>query len=90
EVLDMADEVLLLPIYPARELPMEGVTSQIILDKMKNKNARIMSAEELLNYIAGSYKTSAQRSVFGELLITAGAGDIDRLVEPIKNFLTEV
>ena len=86
-VLDMADEVLLLPIYPARELPMEGVTSQIILDRMKNTNARIMSADELLNYIAANYKARAKKSVYGELLITAGAGDIDRLVEPIKNIL---
>ena len=87
EVLDMADEVLLLPIYPARELPMEGVTSQIILDKMKNKNVRIISGDELLDYIAGNYKASSKKSVYGELLITAGAGDIDRLVQPIKNIL---
>ena len=42
EVLDMADEVILLPIYPARELPIAGVNSEMILDKMKNKNKRVL------------------------------------------------
>ncbi len=87
--LDMADEILLLPVYPARELPMEGVTSQLILDKMQNKNARIISVEELLKYIATGYKASIQESVNGQLLITAGAGDIDKLIESIENILTE-
>lgn len=89
EVLDMADEILLLPIYPARELPIEGVTSQMILDKMKNKNASIVSVEQLLKYLSTGYLTSIKESVNGQLLITAGAGDIDRLIEPIKNILTE-
>ena len=51
EVLDLADEVILLPIYPARELPIEGVNSEMILDKMKNENKRVMSKEELLKWI---------------------------------------
>ncbi len=79
EVLDMADEVLLLPVYPARELPMEGISSQIILDRMKIENKRIISKEQLLDHI----KTSRL-----ELLITAGAGDIDTIVQPIKEILT--
>lgn len=73
--LDMLDECILLEIYPARELPIPGVTSQIILDKMKLKNKRLLSKEDLLNYI---YKTKP------EVLLTLGAGDIDQLVEPIK------
>ncbi|MEP7230096.1 MAG: UDP-N-acetylmuramate--L-alanine ligase [Ginsengibacter sp.] len=89
EVLDMADEVLILPIYPARELPVEGVTSQMILNKMKNKNASVVSVEQLLKYLSAGYLTSIKQSVNGQLLITAGAGDIDRLIEPIKNILTE-
>lgn len=89
EILDMTDEILLLPIYPARELPIEGVTSQLILDKMKNKNASLVSIEQLLKYLATGYVSSIQKSVNGQLLITAGAGDIDRLIEPIKNILTE-
>lgn len=79
-VLDMADEIILLPIYPARELPMEGVTSEMILQRMENKNSQVLSKEQLLDY----FKTHQP-----ELLITAGAGDIDTLMEPIKNILTK-
>ncbi|MEP7256558.1 MAG: UDP-N-acetylmuramate--L-alanine ligase [Ferruginibacter sp.] len=78
ESLDLADEVILLPIYPARELPMEGVSSEMILDKMENKNKKVLDKTELLEWIKKN-KT--------ELLITAGAGDIDTLVEPIKEIL---
>lgn len=78
ETLDLADEVILLPIYPARELPMEGVTSEMILNKMKNNNKCVLDKDEVLDWIKNN-KT--------ELLITAGAGDIDSLVEPIKNIL---
>ena len=79
ESLDLADEVILLPIYPARELPMEGVNSEMILNRMKNKNKMGLSKSELAEWIKNN-KT--------ELLITAGAGDIDTLVEPIKEILT--
>jgi len=78
ETLDLADEVILLPIYPARELPMEGVNSEMILNKMKNNNKRVLDKDEVLEWIKNN-KT--------ELLITAGAGDIDTLVEPIKKIL---
>ena len=78
EVLDMADEIILLPIYPARELPIEGVNSEMILSRMKNKNKKIVSKEELKDWIKNN-KT--------ELLITAGAGDIDMLVQPIKEII---
>jgi UDP-N-acetylmuramate--alanine ligase len=43
--LDMADEVILLPIYPARELPMEGVTSELLLEKMKGPNKKVLGKE---------------------------------------------
>jgi UDP-N-acetylmuramate--alanine ligase len=76
--LDFADEVILLPIYPARELPIEGVTSKMILDRMKIADKKIMSKEELMNWIKNRKM---------ELLITAGAGDIDALVMPIKEAL---
>ncbi|MFT3910130.1 MAG: UDP-N-acetylmuramate--L-alanine ligase [Ferruginibacter sp.] len=78
EVLGIADELLLLPIYPARELPMEGVASEMIVERMKMKNVKVLSKEALLNEIK-------QNKV--ELLIVSGAGDIDTLVEPIKNIL---
>jgi UDP-N-acetylmuramate--alanine ligase len=87
ESLDLADRILLLPIYPARELPVEGVTSELILKEMKNKNATVISKEGLLKYIGGDYLKSVQESNSGEVLITAGAGDIDKLVQPIKEIL---
>lgn len=87
ESLDMADRILLLPIYPARELPVEGVTSELILKEMKNQNATIISKEGLLEYIGRDYLKLVEESGNGEVLITAGAGDIDKLVQPIKEIL---
>ena len=80
EVLSMADETILLPIYPARELPMQGVSSELILNKMTNVNKSIKQPEELLEWL---------KKHKAELLITAGAGDIDTLVQPIKNILED-
>jgi UDP-N-acetylmuramate--alanine ligase len=77
--LDLADEVILLPIYPARELPMKGVNSEMILDKMKIENKRVLDKGALLEWIKNNGM---------ELLITAGAGDIDTLVLPIKKIIT--
>ncbi len=81
EVLDMADEVILLPIYPARELPITGVSSEMILSKMKNKNKMALDKEEVKAWIRNDFKKQ------GKVLVTAGAGDIDLLVEPIKEIL---
>src|SRR5688572_13109215 len=81
DVLDMADEVILLPVYPARELPIAGVNSEMILDKMKNKNKRVLDKEGLIKWIKKDFTKQ------GEVLVTAGAGDIDLLVEPIKEIL---
>jgi UDP-N-acetylmuramate--alanine ligase len=89
EVLDLADEVILLPIYPARELPVEGVNSQMILDKMNNEHKRVMAKDELKNWIQNDFLKTMNKN-FGEVLITAGAGDIDGLVEPIKQILADV
>lgn len=80
EVLSMADETILLPIYPARELPMEGVTSELILNKMTNRHKSIKEKDEILSWLENNKQ---------ELLITAGAGDIDTLVEPIKKLLLQ-
>jgi UDP-N-acetylmuramate--alanine ligase len=77
--LDMADEVILLDIYPARELPMEGVTSQMITDRMGNPAHTILSKEGLLDYV---------RNAPLDMFITSGAGDIDKLVAPIKEILS--
>jgi UDP-N-acetylmuramate--alanine ligase len=76
--LDMADEVILLDIYPARELPIEGVTSEMIAGKMANDAHTILSKDGLIKYV----KTAPL-----DLFITAGAGDIDKLTEPIKEIL---
>lgn len=87
ESLDLADEVILLPIYPARELPIAGVSSDMILNKMKNKNKRLVLKENVLTYLKSYKSASAGGELEGVLLITAGAGDIDTLVEPIKDLL---
>lgn len=73
--LDELDEIYLLEIYPARELPMEGVTSEIIFNKMKNPNKHLVEKSNLLNELQLNDV---------EVLMTLGAGDIDRLVKPIK------
>jgi UDP-N-acetylmuramate--alanine ligase len=89
QVLDMADEVVVLPVYPARELPIEGVTSSLIVDKMTIANKQILDKEGLLNWVTGvaSARTGNGNSGNGWLLITAGAGDIDALVQPIKKII---
>jgi UDP-N-acetylmuramate--alanine ligase len=78
ESLDLADEVILLPIYPARELPISGVSSEMILDKMKLTEKRILSKEEMLQWVQKHHP---------KLLVMCGAGDIDALVEPVKKIL---
>ncbi|QNA43728.1 UDP-N-acetylmuramate--L-alanine ligase [Lacibacter sediminis] len=75
--LDMADEVILLPIYPARELPIEGVTSELILNKMKLEKKQILSKEELLNEVTSKVDSNV-------VFVTAGAGDIDALLQELK------
>jgi UDP-N-acetylmuramate--alanine ligase len=83
ESLDLADEVLLLPIYPARELPIPGVTSALIREKMKNGNVKEVEKDTITEEINRIYEMQERL-----LLITAGAGDIDAVVEPIKKQLT--
>ncbi len=77
--LDKLDECLLLPIYPAREMPIPGVTSEMLLAKMTLKNKQLIQKNELLNEL----KTRQP-----EVLLTMGAGDIDTMVEPIKSLIT--
>ncbi|MEO6405576.1 MAG: UDP-N-acetylmuramate--L-alanine ligase [Ferruginibacter sp.] len=76
KALSMADETILLPIYPARELPIEGVTSQLIYDKLTIAKKKMLAGIELLDYLKREPK---------ELLIMCGAGDIDMMIEPVKN-----
>ena len=86
ESLDMADQVILLPIYPARELPIEGVSSELILDKMKLKKKRIMAKEELVSKVNQlvSEDTNQGGGWEGSVFITAGAGDIDAMLQELK------
>jgi len=79
KVLSTADEVILLEIYPARELPIEGVTSQMLLDKITNPAKQICAKENVVELIKNKKP---------ELILTVGAGDIDTLITPLKNTLT--
>ncbi len=76
--LDLLDEIVLLDIYPARELPMEGVSSELIFKQIKNRKKIICSKEEL-SVISGLFKPG--------IILMMGAGDIDTLVEPVKKQL---
>ena len=89
EALDLADEIILLPIYPAREMPIGGVSSDMIMGKMRNEDKKVMNKDELLTWIKNDYLKSIDTE-FGQVLITAGAGDIDMMVEPIKEILEKI
>jgi UDP-N-acetylmuramate--alanine ligase len=78
ESLALLDELILLDIYPARELPIKGITSEMLLKKIKMKNKMVCSKEDLIEELI-------KRKL--EVLITIGAGDIDSLVLPIEKSL---
>jgi UDP-N-acetylmuramate--alanine ligase len=77
EELDKLDEVILMDIYPARELPIEGVTSEIIFNKMKNQNKKLVTKETLMDVL---------KEYHPQVLMTLGAGDIDTFVPKIKEY----
>ena len=82
ESLSMMDDVILLEIYPARELPIPGVSSKLIFDDLKNMGRKIeCKKEQLFNII---------EELNPEILLSMGAGDIDQMVEPLKNFLIQI
>ena len=76
--LSQFDEIILLDIYPARELPMEGITSTWLMSKMTNKNVKLVQKPELINEILKSNK---------KIIVTIGAGDIGEMVAGIKQHL---
>ncbi len=78
--LELLDELILLDIYPARETPIEGVTSQMLLDKINLRHKKLVRKEDLIREI---------RICSPEVLLTLGAGDIDQFVEPITHLLNE-
>jgi UDP-N-acetylmuramate--alanine ligase len=77
--LDLLDEAILMDIYPARELPIEGVNSEMLMSLMTLNNKSVVAADRMVEDVKS-------REI--EVLLTLGAGDIDRLVEPLKNALT--
>jgi UDP-N-acetylmuramate--alanine ligase len=79
ESLQLADEVILLNIYPARELPMLGVTSELILNAIEGTSKELVADADLI-------KVLASRPL--EILLTIGAGDIDKQVVKIRDFFT--
>ena len=78
--LSLLDELILLDIYPAREEPIPGVTSQIIFDRVTIPNKRMIRKEELLDLVQ-------KEAASFEVVLMVGAGNIDRLVEPVKQIL---
>ncbi|KQN32561.1 UDP-N-acetylmuramate--alanine ligase [Pedobacter sp. Leaf41] len=78
KVLSTADDLLLLEIYPARELPLEGIDSKFLLDKISLKNKQICGKDFVVQYV---------KDTKPELILTVGAGDIDTIIEPLKNTL---
>ncbi len=76
--LNLADELFLLPIYPARELPIEGVSSQMIFDECTLEKKQLIEKNELIEVLS---KSSL------DVVLTVGAGDIDLLIPDVKNVL---
>jgi len=72
------DEIILMEIYPAREKPIQGITSHTLLDYIDNKSAQLMNSKEILNYLSDNQP---------EVLLTMGAGDIGLLVKEIEKLL---
>ncbi len=79
--LDLLDELILLDIYPAREKPVEGVSSEIIFDKVKLGAKSLCSLENLLEFLSGKQP---------EVLLTMGAGNIESMVEPIRKMFEKI
>lgn len=78
--LSLLDELVLLDIYPAREEPIPGVTSEIIFKDVTISDKHLIKKEELLDYIKSNLSTF-------EVVVMLGAGNIDRLIEPVKQIL---
>ena len=81
--LSLLDELILLDIYPAREKPIPGVTSQIIFDKVTVSDKKMIRKEELL-------ALAEKEAPTWDVVLMLGAGDIDRLVEPVKQIVEKL
>ncbi len=73
--LSEVDQLILMPIYPARELPIPGVDSEVLLEKCQSRGKQLLDEQQVKHYISKEKPS---------LLVTAGAGNIDRLVQPLK------
>ena len=76
--LDLLDVCVLLDIYPAREKPIEGINSQMLLDKMESKHKHLVKKENVIEFL---------KTHHNEVVMTLGAGDIDTLIQPIEEYL---
>lgn len=82
ESLSMIESVILLPIYPAREKPIEGVNSELILKYVSSRDKKIIPMNEAVDFIISNYKDK-------EVIITLGAGDIDSITEPLAQAFSQ-
>lgn len=80
ESLSLADEVILLPVYPAREKPIQGVNAAMLLAKINAAEKCLVEKENLMRHLANCNL---------EVLVTVGAGDIDQFVEPIARLIND-
>jgi UDP-N-acetylmuramate--alanine ligase len=80
ESLDLLDVCVLLDIYPAREKPIEGINSRMLLDKMKSSNKFLVKKENVIEFL---------KTHLTQVVMTLGAGDIDALILPIEKLLNE-
>jgi len=78
KVLSTVDELMLLEIYPARELPIDGINAQFLLDKITLADKKICEKDFVVQHVEHTKP---------ELILTVGAGDIDTIIEPLKNIL---
>lgn len=78
KALSLVDELILMPIYPAREKPIEGITSQWLMEQVAIQDKKVLNHKEIESYI---------RNEKPALLVTLGAGNIDQLVDPLKQIL---
>lgn len=83
--LSRLDEVILMPIYPAREEPISEVTSDALMNEISAPKKQLLRPQEVVDYFSGNRESFQSANV----ILTIGAGDIDRIVEPLKIALNE-
>jgi UDP-N-acetylmuramate--alanine ligase len=79
KVLSLPDRLIVMPIYPARELPIPGVTSNLLLEQVAHDDQRVLEADQVLEWLVAHHKEG--------VIMTLGAGNIDLLRKPILSWL---